>query len=449
MPPSQRSGSATALNPYITVSPQIGRVRSAGSEFLRSRPCGFGSSGLIRNHTTLPHSVSPPAQRKISTMAFFFSLSQRSSIEEPGAAAPGMTKPPSSKAITFQYLRIKQDRSAWSMHASSHCASGIYTAAGWCRAPNDYLTAMQALFIGQAYIDITFVTDVMPTGDDKTVARSYAVSFGGNAVTAAFCCAKLGIAPDLLASVADDWLGRMFVDMAAKYGISVHHRKVAESSLFFVMPSGTQRAIVRCRDDNYKHPYPPLHLTGCRALHVDGHQPDAAIDYARACREAGVLTSLDGGGLRSNTHELLEFIDVAVVAERLCEQMRLTPGEMLAYLRARGCRIGAVTMGGRGMLWYQGGGEDQLLPALAVPEEKIIDTNGAGDIFHGAYMYSFLANPFGMWEDHFRFARAASAHAIQYLGNEASLPSLAQINEAHARFDERREGPRLVAAQSG
>jgi sulfofructose kinase len=73
---------------------------------------------------------------------------------------------------------------------------------------------MQALFIGQAYIDITFVTDVMPTGDDKTVARNYAVSFGGNAVTAAFCCAKLGIAPDLLASVADDWLGRMFIDMA-------------------------------------------------------------------------------------------------------------------------------------------------------------------------------------------------------------------------------------------
>ncbi|HXC26851.1 MAG TPA: sugar kinase [Stellaceae bacterium] len=309
---------------------------------------------------------------------------------------------------------------------------------------------MQALFIGQAYIDITFVTDVLPTGDEKTVARSYAVSFGGNAVTAAFCCAKLGIAPDLLASVADDWLGRMFIDMAAKYRISVHHRKVTESSLSFVMPKGSQRAIVRCRDDDYKHPYPPLHLTGCRALHVDGHQADAAIDYAKACRDAGILTSLDGGGLRSNTHELLEFIDVAVVAERLCEQMRLNPQEMLAYLRSRGCRIGGVTMGGRGMLWYQGDSDDRFIPALAVPDDNIVDTNGAGDIFHGAYMYAFLANPFGQWEDHFRFARAASAHAIQYLGNEASLPTVAQINEAHARFDERRrEGPRLIMAQSG
>jgi sugar/nucleoside kinase (ribokinase family) len=308
---------------------------------------------------------------------------------------------------------------------------------------------MQALFIGQAYIDITFVADAIPTGDDKTVARDYAVSFGGNAVTAAFCCAKLGIVPDLLASVADDWLGRMFIDMAAKYGVPVHHRKVAGSSLSFVMPRGEQRAIVRCRDDDYKHPYPPLHLTGCRALHVDGHQADAAIDYARACRAAGILTSLDGGGLRSNTHELLEFIDIAIVAERLCEQMRLTLPEMLAYLRARGCRIAGVTMGARGMLWYQEGGENRLLPALAVPAERIVDTNGAGDIFHGAYIYSHLANPSGLWEDHFRFARAASAHAIQYLGNEASLPGLAQINEAQARFDENRGGPRLLMAQRG
>ena len=73
---------------------------------------------------------------------------------------------------------------------------------------------MQALFIGQTYIDVTFLTDRMPTGDDKHVASAYAVSFGGNAVTAAFCCGKLGITPDVLTTVADDWLGRMFLDMA-------------------------------------------------------------------------------------------------------------------------------------------------------------------------------------------------------------------------------------------
>jgi sugar/nucleoside kinase (ribokinase family) len=130
---------------------------------------------------------------------------------------------------------------------------------------------MQALFIGQTYIDVTFITDHMPTGDEKHVAKAYAVSFGGNAVTAAFCCAKLGIVPDLIATVANDWLGRMFQDMSAKYGISIHPRKVNSSSLSFIMPKDGKRAIVRCRDDEHIHPFPLLNLGGCRALHVDGH----------------------------------------------------------------------------------------------------------------------------------------------------------------------------------
>src|SRR3712207_8592906 len=101
---------------------------------------------------------------------------------------------------------------------------------------------MQALFIGQTYIDVTFVTDSLPVGDEKTVASDYAISFGGNAVTAAFCCAKLGIAPDLLTTLADDWLGRMFLDMAAKYQVSGHPRKVKRSSHSFVLPHGNKLA---------------------------------------------------------------------------------------------------------------------------------------------------------------------------------------------------------------
>jgi sugar/nucleoside kinase (ribokinase family) len=295
---------------------------------------------------------------------------------------------------------------------------------------------VQALFIGQTYIDVTFLTDRLPTGDEKHVASSYAVSFGGNAVTAAFCCAKLSIVPDLIASLADDWLGRMFLDMAAKYAIPIHPRKVASSSLSFIMPKDGRRAIVRCRDSGYLNAFPALDLTGCRVLHVDGHQPDAAIHYAKQCRAAGILTSLDGGGLRSNTHELLGFIDVAIVAERLCEQMRLTPAEMLEYLRARGCRIGGVTSGERGLLWYDEEGVVRLMTALPVPQHQILDTSGAGDVFHGAYVYSYLSKPDQTWDKHLRFARAAAAHKIQYLGNESGLPTCADIETIRQRFGE-------------
>jgi sugar/nucleoside kinase (ribokinase family) len=293
---------------------------------------------------------------------------------------------------------------------------------------------VQALFIGQTYIDVTFLTDRLPTGDEKHVASAYAVSFGGNAVTAAFCCAKLSIVPDLMSSVADDWLGRMFLDMAAKYAIPIHPRRVESSSLSFIMPKDGKRAIVRCRDDAYRHSFPIVDLDGCRVLHVDGHQPDAAIFYAELCREAGILTSLDGGGLRSNTHELLAFIDVAIVAERLCEQMRLLPHDMLDYLKARGCRIGGVTAGERGLLWYDETGAVRSTAALPVPAQRILDTSGAGDVFHGAYVYSYLANPGATWDDHFRFARAAAAHKIQHLGNEAGLPTLADIEAIRRKF---------------
>src|SRR5947199_398821 len=116
---------------------------------------------------------------------------------------------------------------------------------------------MQALFIGQTYIDVTFLTDRLPVGDEKHVASAYAVSF-------------------------------------------------------------------------------------------------------------------DGGGLRSNTHDLLAFIDVAIVAARLCEQMGLTPAEMLDYLKGRGCRVGGVTMGERGLLWYDETGTVRSTEALAVPADKIV-----------------------------------------------------------------------------
>jgi sugar/nucleoside kinase (ribokinase family) len=92
----------------------------------------------------------------------------------------------------------------------------------------------------------------------RSTWHSYAVSFGGNAVTAAFCCAKLGIAPDLLTTVADDWLGRMFLDMAVKYGISIHARKVRTSchSLCQMTASEQSFAVVTMTISTHSYPAP-------------------------------------------------------------------------------------------------------------------------------------------------------------------------------------------------
>lgn len=306
---------------------------------------------------------------------------------------------------------------------------------------------MDALFIGQTYIDVTMLTDFVPSGDEKAVARDYAVSFGGNAVSAGFACAKLGIEPDMIATVADDWLGRMFLDMAQQYKVSVHPRKVRRSSLSFILPNDGKRAILRARDDHYLHPPPNLNIDNCRVLHLDGHQADAALQYAKMCRERGILTSLDGGSLREGLEDLLGYIDVAVVAERLCEQMELDPHEMLDYLKDRGCKIAGVTEGARGMLWYDEQGEISRLPSLPVPPELIIDTSGAGDVFHGAYVASYLYRPDAPWLQHFLFARAASAWKIQHLGNEAGLPTRENIRQMRARYEQQELIPADEAAK--
>ncbi len=154
---------------------------------------------------------------------------------------------------------------------------------------------------------------------------------------------------------------------------------------------------------------------------------DAALYYAKAAREKGVLVSLDGGALRPGLLELLNFVDVAIVAKDLCRQMSLSELEMLAFLKEKGCRVGGVTNGEKGLLWYNLDGETQNLPAVHVPAENVVDTSGAGDVFHGAYCASFLDDPTAPWREHFEFANAASSHKVQHLGNEAGLPSRSDI----------------------
>jgi sugar/nucleoside kinase (ribokinase family) len=278
------------------------------------------------------------------------------------------------------------------------------------------------------------IAEALPQGDEKTVAKDYAVSFGGNSATAAFACAKLGHCPDLLIPVARDWLGHMFMDMAATYGIRVHARRVARSSLSFVFPQHGQRAILRARDDAYLQSFPRLDLTSAKLLHLDGHMGDAALYYAEAARKNGVLVSLDGGALRPGLLELLNFVDVAIVAKDLCRQMALSELEMLTFLKRKGCRIGGVTNGEKGLLWYEADSEPRILPAMLVPTEKIVDTSGAGDVFHGAYCASFLDDPTAPWREHFEFASAASSHKVQHLGNEAGLPSRSDIALARRHF---------------
>ena len=286
---------------------------------------------------------------------------------------------------------------------------------------------MRALFIGHSYIDVTFITDVIPTGDDKALGKDYAFGVGGNAMVAGFTCAKLGVQPDMLMPIAEDWLGEMLLQRCQRFGITVHPRRVKKSSLSLILPNDGKRAVVRCRDDAYLEPFAQLSLDGLQAMHTDGHQPDASLYYAKACRERGILTSLDGGAVRPTTAELLPYIDIAVVSERFAQQLGKSPTDTIAWLQTFDCKVSAITLGDKGIYYALGKGPVQHMPALTVPVSAVVDSTGAGDIFHGAYIFSYVQDPTKPWAEHFAFARAASALSVQRLGTENSIPTYAEV----------------------
>jgi sulfofructose kinase len=294
----------------------------------------------------------------------------------------------------------------------------------------------EILVIGHPYIDHILITPTFPQGNEKVLLTDCVVSYGGNAVTAGFFCALHNVETHLICPVGTDPHGTVFTDWIRKAGIKLYPRWAKKSSLSFIHPNQKgERAIARFRDATYENGFHEhLDVSGFAAVHIDGHQHQAALHYARLAQERGILVSFDGGTYRGEqTEELLPHIRVGVVSELFCQQMGKTPMETLRHLEKSGCEVGAVTLGERGTLWYQGSAHPDdihCLRALYVPVEKVLDANGAGDIFHGAYLFSYVTWPNRNWNFHLRFARAAAAHAVQHIGNEASIPTLEQIDKA-------------------
>ena len=287
---------------------------------------------------------------------------------------------------------------------------------------------MEALFIGHAYTDITVVTDHMPTGDEKYVGENYAFGVGGNAVVAAFTAAKFGINTDLIVQVGNDRLSDIFLQQCAKRGVRTFTRTTKRSSMSVVMPNNGKRAVLRCRDTDYLEEFPRVGIKSYSAIHVDSHQGDAALHYVKEAREQGILTSLDGGTIREKTEEILDYIDIAVVSELFCEKLGKSVEATLQYLLDKGVKVAAVTQGDKGFTFTEGG-EVTSIPAINIPKTDVIDSTGAGDIFHGSYIASYLKNPQKSWKEHFCFARAASALSVQKLGTEASIPLLGEVED--------------------
>jgi ribokinase len=120
---------------------------------------------------------------------------------------------------------------------------------------------------------------------------------------------------------------------------------------------------------------------------------------------------------------LLPLVDWLIVAEPFpAAYTRLSGLEDSArQLLALGAELLVVTQGERGcQIWTAG---DQFL-ASGFPVDAI-DTTGAGDAFHGAFIYGMVQ----AWElrQVASFANAVAAINCQSLGGRRGLPTLAQV----------------------
>ncbi|MEJ2723269.1 MAG: PfkB family carbohydrate kinase [Deltaproteobacteria bacterium] len=169
-------------------------------------------------------------------------------------------------------------------------------------------------------------------------------------------------------------------------------------------------------------------------LHLDGLMLEASLEAARQAKALGLTVVMDGGTMREGTQELLSLVDVLIASERFAEPL-LRPGEppekCIEALRTLGPPVVIVTLGSGGSIGESDKGETVFQKAFPA---NAVDTTGAGDVYHGAYIFGMLQN-WGMHEC-MRFASAASALKCQAIGAQNGIPRLAEINALIARHPE-------------
>jgi sulfofructose kinase len=102
----------------------------------------------------------------------------------------------------------------------------------------------------------------------------------------------------------------------------------------------------------------------------------------------------------------------------------------LRQARRLGCRVAAVTRGREGVVWVDADGVHRQ-PAFVV---DVVDTTGAGDVFHGAYALAIAEG--GTVDAAMRFASAVSALKCTGKGGRAAIPT----RERTLQFISEREG---------
>jgi sulfofructose kinase len=263
-------------------------------------------------------------------------------------------------------------------------------------------------------------------GSEKIRSLEYTIVGGGMAANAAVAAARLGGATAFWGRGGDDAAGHEMRRALSSEGVDV-----AQFRLFPGGRSSVSGIIVDRSGErqiaNFRGQFPTeadwlrLHeLSGVSAVLADPRWPEGAIALFGKARALGIPTILDGDMADASVFEaLLPLTDHAVFSEPALAGFAGSASDgALATIARFKCRVAAVTRGEAGVSWYENGG----LKHLAAYPVDVIDTTGAGDVFHGAYAFAIGGGLAVL--DAMSFAAAAAALKCMRPGGRAGIPTI-------------------------
>lgn len=269
-----------------------------------------------------------------------------------------------------------------------------------------------------------------PARAQKHRAGSFEAVGGGPAATAAVAIARLGGTAQLAARIGDDEVGRLIAAELEDYGVDCRALRrcagcVSSVSAVLVDRLG-ERLIV-----NYLDPQLPVeagwlpepHAVGALAVLADTRWPEGALAALESARRAGLPGVLDADvPVPADGRLLAAASHVAFSADALREYTGLEDLEealqTVAVQTGTWCCVtagaGGVHVAEPGRSWHE--------PAFTV---AVVDTLGAGDVWHGAFA---LALAEGRGElPAVRFASAAAALKVGRRGGRRGAPSRGEV----------------------
>ena len=282
--------------------------------------------------------------------------------------------------------------------------------------------------------DYVGIVENYPALDEKALLGELVQMGGGLSATAMVAAARLGAKAAIFGRVGDDEFGAHCLAAFAAEGVDAAGVEVVRGAssqfAFCVAHAATgKRSIFWKRGSSDRLGRGETNLqavTDCRCVLLDNHHSAAAREAAEFALAAGTPVVVDVERPDPGTRELFGLATWPIVPESFIREATgassLDTG--VAMLRTANNRAVIVTLGERGVIAYT---DEGIIRRPAYHVEPVVDTTGAGDVFHGAFSYG-IALGYEL-EENLAFASAAAGLSCRGLGGRGALASFAETSE--------------------